>query len=285
MANVLTKNELFALIQSNLPSNNSKNITAAKLREVIEDFVTSNLSFQLLSITTTPVSVDVEIDFILIKSGADVINLPPIADYKERSLIIFNVSGFSITINADGSETIGGGSSLIVPDKTAIAFAVNQTASDWDDTLTVRKRVSITAGDEGNVLVTTMPITPGDFVDINCTLGASGPSGEFSVSGNQITWNGKHSIDVEIDWSFSGITAFNDKEIAGKLIKNFGQGSEVILANRTTSNFHTTKINAGTLFARTTLITGDIIHYVIANETDSVDTTITDQSTQIDEIR
>jgi len=100
-----------------------------------------------------------------------------------------------------------------------------------------------------------------------------------------VTWNGLYPIDIEIDWSFSGITAFNDKEIAGKIIQNLGLGSEVILANRTTSNFHTNKINAGTLFTRATLDTGDKLHYVITNETDTNNATITDQSTQLDEIR
>lgn len=280
---IKSKPELFQLILDNLPSTNAKFITAERIREVLDDFVASNLTFNILTITSSPVSVNEDVDLIIVKAGADVINFPAIADFKDRVLGLLNISGSTVTVNAAGGDTVDSAASLIVIDRTSITFTPDQSASDWNAILTLRAKIHLVAADEANALLTTIN-TQGDFEDINCTLGATGPIGLFSISGNQITYNGDADIDVEVDWGFGGTSAFNDKEIAGKVIKNFGLGSEVILGGRSTANFHTTKVNSGPLFTRTTLITGDILHFTITNLTDSNNVTITDQTLQIDEL-
>ncbi len=121
---ILTKAELLA----SFPDNTGGDISAQNVR----DFVESNLVKEIVLSTSTPLAISASSDLIVFNSGSGIGNLPPIADLKNRGIILINRSGGDISINPDGSETIEGGSSLTMRDNLAVTLISEQTLTDWD---------------------------------------------------------------------------------------------------------------------------------------------------------
>ncbi len=120
---LLTKDQLL----TSFPDNTAGDIVAENMR----DFVDSNGS-KAVSITSSAIFAIPDIaDSVIFQSGSATGNLPSIADFKNRPLILDNRSGGNITINPDGSETIGGVSSLLIPDGIIVAIFGEISQTDW----------------------------------------------------------------------------------------------------------------------------------------------------------
>lgn len=196
---IRTKAELIALYADNV----SGDISASDLR----DFVNSNLSLEFLNVTSTPVTAADTTDIIIGLTGVGTVNLPLIASFKDRALIITNDSGsFTMTIDPDGIETIAGLSSLTMLPGRAVFLYSELGSTDWNiiidnlgQFINLQDTPTSYVSDPNKFLRVDALSTQVTFQDTEFTFNADTPS-SFSGAANQhVTVNGGETALVFTD--------------------------------------------------------------------------------------
>lgn len=129
----LTPAALLALIASNLPSTDSKSITAANHRQVLETLLDSGVPTWYFSTVSGTVTLGTSHMVVLVDTsgGAAVINLPDNATYPGRLFFVKNAVGANnATITPAGSDTIEGGATLVLGALDA-AIIISDGAGNW----------------------------------------------------------------------------------------------------------------------------------------------------------
>lgn len=259
---------------------------------------------EIIEISPYAVNALGDTDAIIGLVGADQITLPPNAPYFERFLYIFNDSGGLITLFPQGGQTVNGGIGFAMKTNTFAILTQNRAnPNDWnsifysgtlagngigelDDVEIVVAALTsnqylrwnqslsrwensnlnienLYAFENGNALITnTGP--QGEFVPVECDLQqASGPN--FSVSGNQITYNGTQFHQVQFNWSFCGQVDQNENEIGFRIYKDFGGGSEQVLFGETCDTWRNNRNRNASLQCRAFMSPGDVFTITCAD--------------------
>ena len=208
-----TKSELLALFADNT----SGDISAEDLR----DFVDSNLALDIQTIALAFDTVLDKSDLVYLSTGANIIELPDIANFKNRALIIYSDTIGLSQINAAAGQSIESQSSrflktgdsvtiapqVINPNNWALISTRINELVDLRDTpisylgqalkyLRVNATADATefversyagANEEGNALTTTINVA-GTFEPINCNM--TGSANDFTIASNAATYTG-----------------------------------------------------------------------------------------------
>lgn len=229
---ILTKAELLA----SFPDNTAGDISA----EDIRNFVESNLTLEIQAVTSSPFNVVVTTDALILGPGASVVNLTSVAGFKDRTLVIINKSGGTVTVNPDGTDTIEELTSLSMNDLRVVSLAAESTAPNWDiliDNETTLLRLTDTPSSYSGQAGKTLSVNSGEdaieftnpatqtavffeetntnlttindlvtFEDLNISIAASGMDtlSGFSVSGNTITKDSAGTGLFYLTWMTDG---------------------------------------------------------------------------------
>lgn len=294
---IRTKTELLNLFADN----NSRQITAERLR----DFVDSNLAIDFENASSSPYTVGDTADVVVADPGASVLNLPPIADFKDRGLTILNRSGGQITVVADSSETIELLPSVSLENLQNIAILTQVAQTNWDIISTNRSLFTFlrdtpnfyigSAGrivvvnnaedglefivnpstqtanffEEDNALATTI-VDLVTFEDLNINLAANSLNTltDFSVSGNTITKTTTGTTVFSIWWSMDGAPVTGNNRMYS--LKVFKNGSTA-LDGHVTLTASANRDQAGSMVTLVSLTQNDTLDFKVRADSDIVD--------------
>ena len=285
---IKTKDDLLADIISDFANNNSGNITPLVIRTFLTDFVNSNKSFQQQQINSTPDTIDDLSDIVYLLAGTDIVNLPSAANFLARGLTIANDNATAAVLTADGGDQIFDGltleSTYIINAFSVVTLLPSDAFSSWVIGTDNRVKTTAFAFSEDNGL-TTVINSSGVFEDINIPLALFDISTAFSAINNTITYTGVRDIDVEITCHYSFETTGGSPDCSFKAAIDFGGGGEQILLGRSVSAGINNNTASGSFMTNASVITGDVIHFIIANLDGTQDQDVTDLTISVKEIR
>jgi len=267
---IRTKDQLIAL----MADNSTGDITPQDMR----DFVVSN-NVQEIQQDTSPAVLDSHSDVFLAQAGCNALTLTTLADYGERNLQIFNNSGGDLVITPDGAETIGGEASTTLADKSYLLLG-GDAGTEW--LVLVRTDNNPPPPDyclayfNESVAVTTILV--GTYVDINEFLLEGTKTDAFSISSDEITYNGD-------DKNFSvDVSASVEKQGGGDQDYTFAVAINDVIQVPTMGRTFKNKAASIPLQSIVSLTDGDVLNVQVRGDTTSDDVIVYDLTIRLTEI-
>lgn len=230
------KTELLALFADNT----SGDISPEDLR----DFVVSNQAVTRQDVATPGTTLTPETDAALVQA-ADV-TLPLAADYKQRKLVIKNISGGDCTINVSLGDTLDGGATLVIRDQAFIEL-LRSSATEWSvlqrsdipRLLNIAFTENSTLGSNeylqlGRVRTSA---TDGWLVNQNCTITAAGfTRGNSNVTGLNVMVGGAPVGNIPLGSNTAGTVPLSIPLAVGNVLaiqNDGGSNTNNVIVNLT----------------------------------------------------